>query len=33
MIVYSRIRMWHLGDHRRGNPVADWICHLPQEVK
>ena len=30
--VHPRICMWHLGNHRRGNPVADWICYFPEEV-
>ena len=32
MIVYPRICMRNLGNHRRGNPVADWICHFQKEV-
>lgn len=33
MIVYPGICVWNLGDHRRGNPLADWLCHFPQKVK
>ena len=29
--VHPRICMRHLGNHRCGNPVADWICHCAQE--
>ena len=30
--VYPRICMRNLGNHRRGNPVADWMRNFLQEV-
>ena len=33
VIAYTRICMRNLGNHRRGNPLADRLCHFPQEVK
>ena len=32
MSVHTRICMRNLGNHRRGNPAADCICHFPKEV-
>ena len=29
--VHPRICMRHLGNHRRGNPLADWLCRFAQE--
>ena len=29
--VHQRICMRHLGNHRRGNPLADWLCNFQKE--